>query len=161
MGKQNMYDHSLRVPLIFAGPGVAADFRSEALVQLSDLFPTLCSLAGLPAPESVETDSFAEAVRGDVFDREYTHHAYGAVQRAVRSSCWKLVRHAAPADPVTQLFDLQADPAEMNNRAGQPEFAAIEKNLQERLSEWRERLDDLDTENGRAFWSGLAAGEQS
>jgi len=159
MGKQNMYDHSLRVPLILAGPGIASNQRSEALVQLSDLFPTLCSLAGLPAPESVETDSFAEATQGGVFEREYTHHAYGAVQRAVRTAQWKLVQHAAPADPVTQLFDLQNDPAELNNLSGHPEAAEMEQTLEFQLNVWREKLDDLQTANGRSFWNGLTTKE--
>ena len=53
MGKQNLYDHSIRVPLIFCGPGVPRGLRSEAHCYLFDIYPTLCDLLGLPIPEIV------------------------------------------------------------------------------------------------------------
>jgi arylsulfatase A-like enzyme len=54
MGKQSLYEHSIHVPLVICGPGIAAGQRSEALVYLLDIFPTLCDLLGLAAPGSVE-----------------------------------------------------------------------------------------------------------
>ena len=47
MGKQNLYEHSVRVPLLIAGPGVPGSLRSESLCYLQDVFPTLADLAGV------------------------------------------------------------------------------------------------------------------
>ncbi|MCF7838435.1 MAG: sulfatase-like hydrolase/transferase, partial [Candidatus Marinimicrobia bacterium] len=54
MGKQNLYDHSVRVPLVFSGPGIPAGRQCPALTYLLDVFPTLCDLSGLATPPSVE-----------------------------------------------------------------------------------------------------------
>ena len=64
MGKQNMYDHSIRMPLLIAGPGVPRGRRVEALVYQHSLFATTCELAGVPAPPSVECSSLAGLLKG-------------------------------------------------------------------------------------------------
>ena len=61
MGKQNCYEHSVRVPLIFAGPGIPEGGRSAAYVYLLDIFPTLCELIGAPVPDTVEGQSLLAA----------------------------------------------------------------------------------------------------
>ena len=53
-GKQNLYDHSMRSPLVIAGPGVPRDRRSDAMCYLLDVFPTLGELAGVSGPEGNE-----------------------------------------------------------------------------------------------------------
>ena len=62
MGKQNCYEHSVRVPLIFAGPGVPEGRRSDAYVYLFDIFATLCELTGTPRPSTVEGESLVPAM---------------------------------------------------------------------------------------------------
>ena len=62
MGKQSLYEHSIRVPLMMAGPGVPAGKRSEAFAYLIDIFPTLCELTGVPTPETVEGRSLVPAM---------------------------------------------------------------------------------------------------
>ena len=52
MGKQSCYEHSVRVPLVFAGPGLPRGVRTEAFAYLLDIFPTLCELTGTPVPAS-------------------------------------------------------------------------------------------------------------
>ncbi len=51
MGKQNLYDHSVRVPLIFRGPGIPKNQTSDAMVYLLDLCPTFCEFAGQPCSD--------------------------------------------------------------------------------------------------------------
>ena len=63
-GKQNLYDHSVRVPLLMAGPGVPEGARCDAFAYLFDIFPTLCELAGTETPASVEGTSLVRAMRG-------------------------------------------------------------------------------------------------
>ena len=58
-GKQNMYEHTVGVPLIFRGPGIPRGSRSEAQCYLRDLYPTVCDLAGIPVPPTVQGRSLA------------------------------------------------------------------------------------------------------
>ena len=64
MGKQNLYEHSIRIPLILRGPGIAAGQRSDALCYLHDLFPTLLERAGCALPETNEGYSLNALLNG-------------------------------------------------------------------------------------------------
>ncbi len=120
-GKQNLYEHSMNTPLIVAGPGVPKNKQSNAFTYLLDLFPTLCDLAGLKTPAEIEGLSLAPVIAGKVKTRrDSIFTAYRTVQRAVRNDRWKLIVY--PQINKTQLFDLNNDPAEMNDLAGIPKF---------------------------------------
>lgn len=54
LGKQNLYNHSVRVPLIFAGPGLPKNTRRNQFAYLYDIFPTVSDLAGLPNPGTTQ-----------------------------------------------------------------------------------------------------------
>ena len=62
MGKQNLYEHSVRVPLIFAGPGVPRGETRDSYAYLLDIFPTLCDLADVPVPDTVTGRSLVPAL---------------------------------------------------------------------------------------------------
>ena len=141
LGKQNLYEHSVRVPLILAGPGVPAGLRSEGLCYLQDVFPTLADLAGVVPIANVFgrslrplLDDQAAAVRSTVFT------AYRDVQRAIRDERFKLIRY--PRIDRTQLFDLRADPLEREDLAGRPEQAATVARMLARLKEAQAELGD-------------------
>ena len=123
MGKQNLYEHAVAVPLLLAGPGLPKGRRSDAFCYLQDVFPTLAELAGVPPLADGEGRSLVPAIRGAQLGvRDSVFTAYRSFQRAIRDDRWKLIRY--PQVDVTQLFDLQTDPHETNNLAGQPQFAA-------------------------------------
>ncbi len=143
MGKQNMYDHSIRVPLVITGPGVPEGERSDALCYLLDLFPTLCEMVDLPTPETVEGRSLAPVVRGEaqaVYDNLF--FAYMEEQRAVRDDRWKLVEYMGEAERVTQLFDIVADPWETANLAATPDMDEQLVRLRGELARWQREIDD-------------------
>lgn len=120
-GKQNLYEHSMKAPLIMAGPGVPKNRRSDAFAYLLDLFPTLCDLAGLNTPAEVEGLSLAPVMAGKQRSRrEMIFTAYRNVQRAVRDDRWKLIVY--PQLNRRQLFDLKNDPSEMNDLSAHPKF---------------------------------------
>src|SRR5262249_51568247 len=82
MGKQTVYDHSIRVPLLLSGPGIPRRQRSQALVYLFDLFPTLADLAGVKAPPTVEGTSLLPILSGKKKNvRDSVFAAYRDVQR--------------------------------------------------------------------------------
>ncbi|GIW95901.1 MAG: sulfatase [Pirellulaceae bacterium] len=121
MGKQSLYEHSMKSPLVFCGPGIAAG-ESDALVYLHDIYPTLCDWVGIPIPEGIDGRSAAGVLRGE----RRTHRneillCYKNVQRAVRQGSWKLIQY--PQIHRTQLFDLSRDPNELQDLAGDPQYA--------------------------------------
>jgi len=122
IGKQNLYEESVRVPLIVKGPGVAVGKTTEAMCYLFDVLPTLGKLCGVGEPATSEgVDLSAVLADPTQAARPELFFAYRNVQRAVRDERWKFIRY--PQVNRTQLFDLASDPAEMNNLADKPEQA--------------------------------------
>lgn len=120
-GKQSLYEHSMKAPLVFAGPGVPKG-GSDALAYLFDIFPTVADLAGAKVPGGLDGRSLVPVMRGEKGGvREPVFLAYKDVQRAVRRGDWKLIRY--PQVDVTQLFDLKADPDELKSLAADPSHA--------------------------------------
>lgn len=120
MGKQNLYEHSMRSGLIFAGPGVPRGKSVDAFAYLFDIYPTLCDVVGAPKPEPLEGKSLLPVIQGkSKAVRDTVMLGYRDVQRAVRLGRWKLIRY--PQIDRTQLFDLQRDPNEIHDLAARPE----------------------------------------
>lgn len=135
MGKQSLYEHSLRVPFILSGPGVPRGVRSDALFYLQSLYATTCDMAQIPVPSTVWFPSLVPLISG----RTTTIHEslYGAFldrQRSVRTREWKWIR--TPASGQTQLFDVLHDPWETRNLARDPQYASIVTDMDRRLREW-------------------------
>ncbi len=141
LGKQNLYDHSARAPLIFSGPGIPKGRRSSGLCYLYDLFPTICDLAGLPIPETVEGKSLAPILTGRASSvRDAIFGAYRDVQRSVRTERWKLIHY--PKIDRAQLFDLRKDPNERRDLSSEPKHAATLADLRARLASLQQQFDD-------------------
>jgi arylsulfatase A-like enzyme len=134
MGKQNMYEHTIRVPLVMAGPGIPKGKRNEALCYLRDLFPTICDLIGLPIPKSVEGRSLKPVIREEknsVYSEIYGY--FRDKQRMVRDKRWKLIHY--PEIDRYQLFDLNKDPFEKNDLIGKDHHAQVVRHLQSLLAQ--------------------------
>ncbi|NOY75443.1 MAG: sulfatase-like hydrolase/transferase [Kiritimatiellaeota bacterium] len=153
-GKQNCYEHSVRVPLIFAGPGIPGGRRTDAFVYLLDVFPTICALLGLEIPDSVEGLDLTNAmVSPGAAAREKLFFAYSEFQRAVKTGKHKLVEYVVDGKHnMTQLFDLEKDPWELTNLSGEPEYAGILKESRRALRECAEEWDDPKSSWGEIFW---------
>lgn len=135
MGKQNMYEHTIGVPLIVAGPHVPAGKQFTAQCYLRDVFPTACDLAGIAIPDTVQGKSLMPVVQ------RKTNQLYPFViayftdtQRMIRDERWKLARY--PKAQQTQLFDLQHDPLELRNLAADPAHQATRDKLDSALTRW-------------------------
>lgn len=155
MGKQSCYEHSVRVPLLLAGPGVPAGRTSGAYVYLLDLLPTLCELLGLPVPESAEGRSFAPAFSDpDFAGRDTLYFAYGGLVRAVKDRRFKRIDYCGQTRR-TQLFDLQNDPFERFDLAGDPARAPQLEALGRLLREYRAAWEDTGHPQSAEFWSAF------
>jgi arylsulfatase A-like enzyme len=149
LGKQSVFEHSMRVPLIIAGPGIPRGKSTTAFTYLFDLFPTLCDLLSLDAPGDLEGNnlrSLWEGTKDRV--RETVFLPFLDLQRAVRDERWKLI--AYPKIGHLQLFDLEADPFETSNRIDLPENLQHVARLQALMKAWQTKVGDtlvLPSEN--------------
>jgi choline-sulfatase len=135
VGKQNMYEHTINVPLIFRGPGIPRNQRRLAGCYLRDLYPTVCELAGIATPRVLDGRSLVPVLRGDQQEiHPFITGYFTDTQRMIRQGRWKYI--AYPAAGQEQLFDLQADPHELRNLAADPEQAARKKELRALLRQW-------------------------
>jgi arylsulfatase A-like enzyme len=141
MGKQNLYEHSMKAPLVFAGPGIPDGGGRNALVYLFDIGPTILEIAGLAIPAEMEGKSLVGILSGDEGGvRTSLFTAYETYQRAVRDDRWKLIRY--PQLHYSQLFDLKDDPYELTNLAGVPEHRKKEGDMMTLLQQWQTELGD-------------------
>lgn len=133
MGKQSLYEHSMKAPLLMAGPGIPAGMRSNALCYLLDILPTLGDLAGITPPQGSEGLSLKPVMAGEAETRRTNlFTSYKDCQRAWRDDRWKLIVY--PQIAKTQLFDLQSDPHEMHDLAGDAAHADKVKELTAKLT---------------------------
>ncbi len=146
LGKQNLYDHSVRVPLILRGPGVRAGAPVEALTHTYDVFPTLCELAGLEIPANVDADSLLPIMQGAASEtRPYLHSVYKHVQRMTQDAEWKLITYHQDGDQGcdrTQLFHLPTDPWELNDLSEDGTASPERERLEEELARWQKATGD-------------------
>lgn len=160
MGKQNVYEDSVRVPLILAGPGIPRGETRDQLCYLYDMYPTLCERAGLTTPETVQFQSLNKVIQdaGAVF-RDHLYFAFMSWQRAIRDERHKLIEYCVAGKRHTQLFDLADDREEMTNLADRPEHAGRLRELRVRLEKERLLLNDGNTphpfsnKQGVDFWT--------
>ena len=117
-GKQNLYEHTWRVPFIVKGPGIKPG-RVQGNIYLCDVLGTLCDIAEIPAPETVESVSFRSVLEGRqqiVRDTLFGVYCGGTKpgMRAVRKGDWKLIKYDALNGSVreTQLFNMKENPHE-------------------------------------------------
>lgn len=139
--KRSLFEQCTRVPFIVRFPGAKANGgRCDSLVELVDLFPTLCDLTGIPAPPSLEGRSvrplladpslpfreaaFSEARRGK------NAEMWG---RSVRTQQWRYTEWNGGRDG-TELYDHNVDPNEYTNLASDPRHAETSAHLRKLLS---------------------------
>lgn len=143
MGKQNMYEHSMRPPLILAGRNVPAGESRDVPVYLQDIMPTTLELAGVTKPDYVEFHSLLpyvqDASAGSAYDAIYGCYQTD-LQRMVRVGDWKLIVY--PRARVVRLYDLKNDPQELSDLADDPKQQNRIKRLMRRLIRLQHEMDD-------------------
>ena len=143
LGKQNMYDHSMRVPLMVVGPGIPKGKKIGTDVYMQDIMATTLELAGVQKPEYVEFNSFLNIVKGEETQGNYKA-VYGTYekgsQRMIRKDNFKLILY--PKSQKTLLYDLENDPLELTDISSDPANSDKIKSLLIDLIKLQEDMGD-------------------
>lgn len=141
LGKMSMYEHSVRVPLIFRLPGKrAAGRKVNGLCYNHQIFGTVCDLARVKAPVDVARTSLAGWLEKKDAGLDAVFSSYRDVQRMVRTEDWKLVWY--PKAGRWQLFRVKDDPDELNDLSGDGRHAAVLKHLAHRMHSHMQTSND-------------------
>jgi len=134
-----LYDEVIRVPLIARVPGMSGGLRSDAAVYNMDLMPTVLDLAGCELPGDIDALSLVPILRGESESVrppdepicvEFHGHQTPYEQRLVRTRNAKYVFNAPESD---ELYDLERDPHELHNVAGDPAYAGALEEMRQLL----------------------------
>jgi len=143
MGKQNMYDHSMRVPLMIVGPDIPEGKKIGADVYLQDVMATALEIAEVQKPAYIEFNSLMDLTRGNrvksKYDAIYGTYEKGS-QRMIRKDNYKLIVY--PKSQKLLLFDLENDPLELNDIASDPANMEKIKTLFDDLIQLQEDMGD-------------------
>ena len=112
LGKQSLFDHSIRPPMIILGPTIPKNKKTTADVYLQDAMATSLDIAGIKKPKYIEFNSFLDIAKGETSKSKYDaiYGAYLDVQRMIRKDGYKLMVY--PKIKKILLFDLKNDPEE-------------------------------------------------
>jgi choline-sulfatase len=142
VGKQNMYDHSIRVPFIAVGPTAKPNQRIAAPIYLQDVMATTLELANIAKPDFVEFQSFLPLLLGDTPTSSYSaiYGAYLQLQRCVVADNWKLIVY--PKANVVRLYNLNEDPLEQYDLVNYPRYHVQKEMLLDKLVELQSQFGD-------------------
>jgi arylsulfatase A-like enzyme len=157
--KRSCHESSVRVPTAFSGPGFQGGGRIDELVSLLDLPPTLLDAAGLPIPDTMEGRSILPLLDGEDADwpqEVFIQISESQVGRALRTKRWKYSVFAPEQDGWSQpnadryveeyLYDLDADPYELDNLIGLKAYESVTKDLRARLMAEMEKAGEARPE---------------
>lgn len=155
LGKQNVYEHTLKIPFVISGPGIAAGKRTDSAVYNFELYRTIADYAGAKAPDQAEGSSIRPILEGkQTKGRDATYHGYTSLMRAVVADGWKLIEYSVKGERHTQLFHIAEDRTEEKDLSADPAQADRLKALRERMIVERDRYGDEDGD----FWNGIGFG---
>lgn len=142
MGKNNMYDASMRVPMLMAGPGIPANTKVNAPVYMQDIMPTSLHIAGIPVPDSIDFHNLLPLAKRQTVKGAYPviYGAYFGVQRMIRTNRFKMIIY--PVTNTIRLYDLKNDPDEITDLAAMPKYRKRIMALFQELKEVQKELND-------------------
>lgn len=141
LGKQSVYEHSMRSPLIVAGPGVPPDRETTAFTYLFDIPVTILTAAGVPLDSELAGFDLSPLWRGEKPAlRDSIFLPFTNQMRSIRDERWKWIVY--PRIAHQQLFDLSADPHEVTDLADRPEHRPVIERLRKRMVAWQSQVGD-------------------
>ena len=148
LGKQSLFDHSIRVPFMILGPNIPQGKKVDVDIYLQDAMATSLELAGIQKPGYVYFNSVLNLTNETKAGAPYgvIYGAYVDVQRMIRKDGYKLIVY--PKLQKILLFDLKNDPHEMDDLAELPEHQERVNSMFKELLELQKRMNDpLDISN--------------
>jgi choline-sulfatase len=141
-GKQNLYEHSTRVPFLAVGPGIKSGAKIDAPIYLQDIHATTLDLAGAKPADKVEFHSVMPLLRGKTKRHAYDaiYGAYLDAQRSVTMDGYKLILY--PKIQKMRLYNIDNDPLEMKDLAHDASQAKRMTILYGRLLKLQKEMDD-------------------
>jgi len=149
--RPNMFEESIRVPLLLRWPGVVKPGTDIAeMVSNVDTFASVLGMLDVPIPKELKQEGldFSPLLRGQkkpwrkvIFGQYDLHNGGLAYMRMIRTADWKLVRHHH-ANFMDELYHLSEDPGEFKNLATSAKYRSIRNQLQEQLTAWQRSIDD-------------------
>ena len=157
LGKEDIYEHGVRIPLIMAGPEIAENMRNDAYVYLYDIFPTLCDKVGIDVPASVDGKSFAHLLdgkHGEIF-RDELYLIFDKFVRGVKDDNYKLIEYRNgdnDEDKWTFLYDIKNDSWETINLATDESYKEKVAEMREKILRHRDEWEEQSHPWGVDFW---------
>jgi arylsulfatase A-like enzyme len=153
-GKQNHFEHSIRVPFVIAGPYIPEDKKTDSYAYLLDIYPTICDLIGVDKPETVDGISFKDVIMGEKEkSRDSLYFAYTDKIRSVKDDRYKLMKFAYNGKTTTLLYDVVNDPYELANLYEMNEYKDVVERLEKLMLKYKEEWDDEKHRLGKSYWS--------
>jgi len=150
LGKQNLYQHSLHVPLLMSGPGIPQGEICDALCYQHDLHPTLTELAGVPS-DSTPFQSLRPLLEKQSKGRNHIGAALEDSQRGIRDRRYKLIEYTVKGRKIHRLFDLENDPWETKDIYDAESSKPIIETLRLELVKWQEQVGDSSKMASRPY----------
>ena len=140
-GKQNLYEHSIRVPMIIAGPGVPANERRSESVLIADLYPTILDYLGFDVPETCQAKSLTETFEKEKKIRKSLRLRYRNHIAGLKRDGFKLIKYLHGPKPIYSLFNLREDPDELIDLSSDPTYTQLFEDMLRELDEGWEELE--------------------
>ena len=134
--KGNLREEVTRVPLIVKAPGQKPG-KSSSIVELVDLFPTACDLAGLSIPRSNQGDSLLPILKNPRAQIKRTALSFVARGTSLRTSDWSYMKYR---DGTEELYNMRVDPKQFTNQAKDPKHR---KQLLKQRKLFSERMETI------------------
>ena len=148
VGKQNMYDHSMRVPFMISGPGIKKGQKIDQPIYLQDAMATSLALAGVKKPDHVEFQDLMPIIKGEkTTNVKRIYGKYIDHQRMIQQDEWKLIMYPQ-AERKVRLYNVKKDPDEMDDLSTNPEYKSKIAALKAEFKVLQKEMDDpLDVDN--------------
>ena len=142
IGKQSLFDHSIRVPLMLMGPNIPKGKKIDQDVYLQDVMATSLDLAAIQKPSYVEFNSLLDFIKDTKKKSNYDgiYGAYRMHQRMIRKNGYKLLVY--PKINKILLFDMIQDPEEITDLSDMPEQSERIKLLFKDLLKLQKDMED-------------------
>lgn len=137
MGKQNLYEHSIRVPLIISGPDIPACKKSNSMVFIADIFPTILEYLNIKMPKTCTAESFYKNAIVNQPTREFLKFRYMNSISAIKMDNHKLIKYITKDEIKFSLFNLETDPFEIHDLVKDSRNKSLLECMKENLeSDW-------------------------